>query len=650
MFRASDIFGRRPGGAPDKPAVQASDVEPAKRPAGQAVPVNRVWDPATGRFVEEPLPAEIQELMGIRKKAKLGVKEEQGAEQAWGTDPSRPRAPPKVLGPASVGLGLRGKAPVAQQRAGPGSEVDRTAPSVQYKGFSKVDLDDRYYERAAVVVNGRPTYWSGDGQFFIYWQGEVQRWAICDAASYAAVKAGQLPGWAYKEDHKHLCQASGWMEAWNGEWRTPDLEVVFRSSSHHPPQWEDPVAQTLITSVEYHGFTMKELNMRYYLRPGDVVQGRPSFWDASGVYFIYWQQSMRRWAICDLKCLEAVRNGQCPGWAYRADSAHFANACGWVETRNGEWVDAIIETSVVGESVRGLKVALSGFTKPDLNTQYVERPDEQIQGKSSLWDPSGTYFIYWQESMKRWAICDMVSLQLARSGLAPGWAYRKDSQHFSRASSWMEVWGKGWRDCTVRCKILEGVVRDSSPLVKTEAAEEASGTQLTASQYRTLVRKVYEMKNPTKLSDLDLIFEKYTDREPELFKQVCEKYGADPDEVASQMPHTAAEVGAEAEERAVIRMAKRESADAAGEDPYAHLEGAEVPELKASEFALLVQAVYERFNPKKLQDLGRILQKFKGRERDLYLEVCKKYGVHPAKYHARHQDEQDTQDHMAEPA
>merc|ERR1719510_1491423 len=80
--------------------------------------------------------------------------------------------------------------------------------------------------------------------------------------------------------------------------------------------------------------------------------------------------------------------------------------------------------------------------------------------------------------------------------------------------------------------------------------------------------------------------------------------------------------------------------DDAGMDEYAHLEQAEVPELNAREYAILIQSVYERYNPKKLQDMGRLLQKYRNRERQLYHEVCKKYGTHPAKFHAKQLKEQ----------
>lgn len=620
MFRASDIFGRRAGSQPDKVLAKAKAEASQKRVAPGRT---RAWDPATGRFVEEELPADVQELMGMKKKAKTeAVKPEQDDTQAW-----VPKAgftkPAKALGPAAVGL----KAKVRSNVPGvPPGLVDTSASSVEYRGFSKVDLNDRYYERPEVAINGRPTYWSADATFFLYWQGEVQRWSICDGASFPAVKAGQLPGWAYKGDHRHLCQASGWMEAWNGEWREPELEVTFRSASHHKPQWEDALVQKSITTVEFHGFTMKELNTRYYLRPDEMIQGRPSYWDTSGVYFIYWQQQTRRWAICDLKCMDAVRDGQCPGWAYRSDGSHFANACGWMEMRANQWVDAIIETAVIGASSKGLKVEFSGFNKDELNTQFVEKSDEEIQGRVSYWDLSGTYFIYWQSAMNRWAICDKASLQPAKNGLAPGWAYRTDAQHFAKESSgWMEAWGREWKTVKVTCMVLEGTVRDTKSMVKQEVKEEGeekgeAGTLLSSEQYGTLVRKVYEEKNPTKLPDVPYLLEKYKGKEHELFGQVCEKYQVDPDELAAELPQVAAEAEPQGKEEA---------------DEFAHLENEDMPELSAGEYAVLVQNVYERHNAKKLQKLALLLAKYRGRERELYHDVCKRYAVHPAKFHAR---------------
>lgn len=625
MFRASDIFGRRPGNVPDRPNTQGAQEAPQKRSSngGAGAPTSRTWDPATGKYVEEELPADVQELMGIKKKVKiehLRVKD----EEAWG---GRPRA----LGPSAVGLApkdIRSRGP--QQAVG---EIDQSAPSVEFRGFSKVELNDRYYEKYDMPIHGKPTFWTADALYFIYWQGEVQRWSICDSSSLVAVRAGQYPGWAYKEDHKHLCVANGWMEAWNGEWREPELEVTYRSAADHQPQWNDPALQKSVATIEFSGFTMKELNTRYFLRPNEVIQGKPSYWDKSGVYFVYWQRQMNRWAICDLKCLQAVREGQCPGWAYRSDANYFANAAGWMERRAEVWAAAVIETAVIGASSKGLKVEFSGFSKEELNTQYAERPDEEIQGRPSFWDSSGTYFIYWQSSMARWALCDRVSLSAAKSGLAPGWAYRTDGNHFARSSGWMEVWGREWKAATVTCTVLEGTLRGDALLVKSEVKEESGkSASLTVDQYRTLIQKIYAAKNPAKLGDVPYLLDKYKDREHELYQQVCDKYEVDADAfTGSELP--AAEV-------ASATVGENESQVAPVKEENTVPEDADMPELTAGEFAIAIQSVYEQYNPKKLMDIARLLQKYRHRERELYDEVCKKYGVHPAQFYAKLQERQ----------
>lgn len=599
MFRASDIFGRRAGSAPERPGVPVKASDQMK--SSRSMVTNRTWDPATGQYVDEDLPDDIKQLMGVKRaKTEHGLLKAEASSHGGAWKQPRPAPGGQALGPSTVGM-----APGRQQRAPKAGEVDTSAPSVEFRGFSKVDLNDRYYEKGDLEVHGRQTYWNYDATFFAYWQGDVKRWSLCDSTSLLAVRAGQYPGWAYQDSHGHISQASGWMEAWNGEWRELSLEVVFRSSSNSPPQWEDQQLVKSIATVEFKGFAMKELNTKYYLRAGEHIQGKPSFWDESGVYFAYWQQSLKRWALCDLKCLEAVRAGQCPGWAYRSDSAHLANASGWVERRSDEWVDANLETSVIGVCTKGLKVELWGFNKEDLNSTYSERPEEEVQGRVSFWDPSDTYFIYWQSSMSRWAICDRASLAQAKSGLAPGWAYRTDSQHFTRSRGWMEVWGRDWTRTNVTCNILEGAVRDDLFGVVKDELDAKGG--IGVEKYSEMIRAVYEKKNPAKVKDVPKLLKKYKGREHELYHNVCSKYGT-------------------------VEGAIQPQADAAAEEEEGN--GGELPELSAKDYGILIQEFYLKHNPKKLADLGALLISHKHKLGELYNQVCKKYGEKPEKFYA----------------
>merc|ERR1712039_247025 len=181
---------------------------------------------------------------------------------------------------------------------------------------------------------------------------------------------------------------------------------------------------------------------------------------------------------------------------------------------------------------------------------------------------------------------------------------------------------------------------DDSSIGKEEVHESASSsnssTLLTVEQYHTLTRRVYEQRNPVKLQDLPALFAKYRGREHDLFRQVCEKYNANPDELAASLPINAATSTNEpAAAKAVPEHAgSREVPVKREDDEFAHLENEELPQLTATEYAVLIQSVYERYNPKKLQDMGRLLQKYRSRERDLYFDVCKKYGAHPVKFRA----------------
>merc|ERR1719265_2249085 len=102
--------------------------------------------------------------------------------------------------------------------------------------------------------------------------------------------------------------------------------------------------------------------------------------------------------------------------------------------------------------------------------------------------------------MKRWAICDSVSLRAAKSGLSPGWAYKTDVRHFAKAGDWMEAWGREWRSVQTRCKVLEGYVKEDFAAVKAELSEQAAAA--TAGQYSQLITQIFEEKNADKLKDL----------------------------------------------------------------------------------------------------------------------------------------------------
>merc|ERR1719491_925702 len=72
--------------------------------------------------------------------------------------------------------------------------------------------------------------------------------------------------------------------------------------------------------VDVQGFRRLQLNGRFTQRVEMVVQGKPSFWDTTSRFIIYWQGALKRWAICGNQELDAVRKGQFPACACSLDS------------------------------------------------------------------------------------------------------------------------------------------------------------------------------------------------------------------------------------------------------------------------------------------------------------------------------------------
>mmetsp|Transcript_14107 Transcript_14107/g.38785 ORF Transcript_14107/g.38785 Transcript_14107/m.38785 type:complete len:303 (+) Transcript_14107:142-1050(+) len=68
-------------------------------------------------------------------------------------------------------------------------------------------------------------------------------------------------------------------------------------------------------------------------------------------------------------------------------------------------------------------------------------------------------------------------------------------------------------------------------------------------------------------------------------------------------------------------------------DAHAYLKDAQAPHLEASDFVVMPRSLYEQYDPQKLQEMDRLLGRYKARE--LYLGVCKKCAVDPVEFHAR---------------
>ena len=89
-------------------------------------------------------------------------------------------------------------------------------------------------------------------------------------------------------------------------------------------------------------------------------------------------------------------------------------------------------------------VDISGFTKDELNQQYILRQDMIIHDQATYWDSEGSHFMYWQKQVGHWSICFQRGLEEVKAGGRKANAHRSDNLHFANACGWMEFRDQAW--------------------------------------------------------------------------------------------------------------------------------------------------------------------------------------------------------------
>lgn len=103
--------------------------------------------------------------------------------------------------------------------------------TVTLQGFQRPELNGRFGERyrPRFIVNGRETYWSGDGERFLYWSAKEGRWKGTLATDLNRVSTGRNLGFIGAPGGVDILApalAVGWHE-WDGkEWRFLDKAGV----------------------------------------------------------------------------------------------------------------------------------------------------------------------------------------------------------------------------------------------------------------------------------------------------------------------------------------------------------------------------------------------------------------------------------------
>jgi hypothetical protein len=119
-------------------------------------------------------------------------------------------------------------------------------------------------------------------------------------------------------------------------------------------------------------------------------------------------------------------------------------------------------------------------------------------------------------------------------------------------------------------------------------------------KYRGLITEIYKEHNPSKLSDIEGLLQKYKGRAELVYKGICEKYRVEP------------------------KTSKKEEAKTSFE-----------------KYKQLIAEIYEEHNKEKLGELDELLGKYKGKEKTLYLAVCHKYNIEPKLPTTKKKDKND---------
>ncbi|CAJ1394041.1 unnamed protein product [Effrenium voratum] len=104
-------------------------------------------------------------------------------------------------------------------------------PAVRLAGFCEAGLNQAFALATGLTVSGLPTWWSEDGQYFMYYAEQYQHWKVnglraVGGDGLAAVGPGKKragcgfahSGQADGRSPAGLLQAAGWFEVDDGEW------------------------------------------------------------------------------------------------------------------------------------------------------------------------------------------------------------------------------------------------------------------------------------------------------------------------------------------------------------------------------------------------------------------------------------------------
>jgi len=113
------------------------------------------------------------------------------------------------------------------------------------------------------------------------------------------------------------------------------------------PAWPSDMAleeSAKLTTITLSGFKMPDVNEEYLEGPTKKfqVQGRETYWQASGQYFMYYCQRYFKWRMAQISAFSQIMDGQC--FAFVSDGQPMRDILnqtllkGFIEVDDGQWV------------------------------------------------------------------------------------------------------------------------------------------------------------------------------------------------------------------------------------------------------------------------------------------------------------------------
>ena len=118
-------------------------------------------------------------------------------------------------------------------------------------------------------------------------------------------------------------------------------------SEYQIPSWPEDMPfedSAKLRTVSLGGFKNVMLNEEYLEGPNSdfLMQGRETYWQASGQYFMYYCQRFRKWRIAEISAFSRNMDGQCFAFVSDAyphrDILNKTMLKGFIEVEDGEWV------------------------------------------------------------------------------------------------------------------------------------------------------------------------------------------------------------------------------------------------------------------------------------------------------------------------